>query len=73
MTAASKPARNLDDLPDDALLRHGEVFGPIVPVAYVTGWRWIRDGKFPTPTYINGRPFHNVGKVREFLRRRAAA
>lgn len=40
----------------------------IYPASYVTVWRRMKAGKFPTPTgYIGDRPFWNIDIIRALM------
>lgn len=57
------------DLPDDSLVRAGQIVGRVVPVSYATWWRMVKDGRAPPPTRPSpGVTAWHVGGLRAWMR-----
>lgn len=63
------PIINLEDLPDNALLRPKDLIANrIVPFTQSTLWRKIREGNFPAPIRVSDAiSAFRVGSIREWL------
>jgi hypothetical protein len=70
---ARKALPALFTLPDDALVRRGQIIPNPLPISAPTLWRWIRDGKFPPPEDINGLPMWRAGVIRKALQAKDVA
>ncbi len=73
-TSTTKSIIPINNLPNTALLRQGQIIGdsdtePLIPIGRTAWFTGIKDGRYPEPVKLPGSPlnFWCAGAIRELL------